>query len=167
MIDWHDLLSQYGPMVYRTAYRLLGRAADAEECVQETFLSAVELARQEKIRSWPGLLRRLATARALDRLRAQSHRHETMQDCVELDGLPAEQAGPQERAEASELTSRLRKALVELPERQAQVFVLRFIEQMTYRQIAKELGLKRNAVGVLLHEARERLRTLLAEGGRR
>ena len=57
----------------------------------------------------------------------------------------------------------LREALADLPERQAEVFSLHFFEQMEHRQIAEALGLSTNAVGVLLHQARQRLRVLLKE----
>ena len=72
------------------------------------------------------------------------------------------EAGPHEQAEARELADRLRAALTELPERQAEVFCLRWLDQMSYQEIADRLGLETNAVGVLLHRARGRLRQLLA-----
>lgn len=165
MPDWDRILRKHGRMVWATAYRLLGHADDAEECMQDAFLSAVELARRQKVRNWPAVLRHLAASRALDRLRVRSRRTERTGDCAELDMLSSGEATPDERAQVSELASRLRSALAELPPRQAEVFVLRFVEQMSYKEIAQNLGLTTNAVGVLLHEARERLRELLGEGG--
>jgi len=35
---------------------------------------------------------------------------------------------------------------------------MRYLNDMSYRQIAKALGIKTNAAGVLLHRAREKLR---------
>lgn len=165
MPDWDRILRTHGRMVWATAYRLLGHADDAEECMQDAFLSAVELARRQRIRNWPAVLRHLATSRALDRLRARSRQSEPARDCAELDALSSRQARPDEQAQASELASRLRGALAELPPRHAEVFVLRFVEQMSYKEIGQSLALTTNAVGVLLHEARERLRELLGEGG--
>ena len=63
-----------GAAVWRTAYRLLGNRADADECFQEAFLAALEVSRREPVRDWGALLRRLAAARALDRLRRR-YRH--------------------------------------------------------------------------------------------
>jgi len=71
------------------------------------------------------------------------------------------QAGPQEQAEGAELAERLRAALAELPNRQAEAFCLRWLDEMSYQQIGERLGLDANAVGVLLHRARKRLRELL------
>jgi DNA-directed RNA polymerase specialized sigma24 family protein len=43
------------------------------------------------------------------------------------------------------------------------------MEELTYEEIASRLGLRVNAVGVLLHHARQRLRELLtpADAGRK
>ena len=57
--------------------------------------------------------------------------------------------------------ARLRKALAQLPTQQAEVFCLRSINDLSYREIAGQLDLKTSAVGVLLHRARSRLRELL------
>jgi RNA polymerase sigma-70 factor (ECF subfamily) len=167
MLDWDRLLEQYGPMVWRLAYRLLGSRHEAEDCLQEAFLKALELSRKESVRSWPGLLRHLATTRSLDRLRQRS-RERTQTSPTELGTVPDRGADPRQAAEAAELVSRLREALTHLPPRQAEVFALRFLEDMSYREIGAALGLKENAVGVLLHGARASLRALLnsrAPGG--
>ena len=152
-------------MVWRTAFRLLGRTGDVEDCLQEVFLSALELSRRERIRNWPGTLRHLATARAIDRLRERIRDGRLHEDGanVDMDALGHKQTNPAEKLESKELASHLRVALAQLPGRQAEVFALHFFEQMSYRQIAETLRLKTNAVGVLLHEARDRLRVLLAK----
>ena len=48
----------------------------------------------------------------------------------------------------------LQKALVQLPVQEAKVFCMRYLNDMSYRQIAKELDIKTNAVGVLLYRAK-------------
>jgi len=67
--DWDGMVHQHGPMVFGTAWRILGHTADTEDVVQEVFLEAYRLRAAEAVRCWPALLRRLATCRALDRLR--------------------------------------------------------------------------------------------------
>ena len=74
MPDWPEIIERDGASVWRTAYRLLGNRADADECFQEAFLAALEVSRREPVRDWGALLRRLAAARALDRLRRR-YRH--------------------------------------------------------------------------------------------
>lgn len=159
--DWQVVVEEYGPLVWQTAYRLLANHADAADCFQETFLAALELARRQHVRNLPGLLVRLATTRAIDRLRqrARRDRHEMgAYDCERR----ADGAGPVDRIEAGDLAWRLREAIGQLPSQEAKVFCLRYLNEMSYRQIARELRIRVNAVGVSLHRAKARLREILA-----
>lgn len=76
--------------------------------------------------------------------------------------VPSPNPGPVGEAEAVELAAMLRRALADLPARQAEVFSLRELSGLSYEEIAEQLGIEVNAVGVLLHRARGRLRTFLA-----
>ena len=40
MTDWSQIVQEHGPLVWRTAYRLLNHEADAADCFQRTFVSA-------------------------------------------------------------------------------------------------------------------------------
>jgi RNA polymerase sigma-70 factor (ECF subfamily) len=160
MTDWPRLVHDHGPLVWRTAYRLLGHDADAADCFQEAFAAALQLSRRQPVAHWPSLLRRLATARALDRLRRRyRERAEAVTESVDS---AAPGPGPVERAEGAELAERLRQALSQLPPREAEVFCLRCVDDLSYDAIADQLGLSVNAVGVLLHRARGRLKGPLA-----
>jgi RNA polymerase sigma-70 factor (ECF subfamily) len=175
MTDWNVILQGNGPMVWRTAWRLLGNSEDAQDCLQETFLAAVKLSRRELVRSWPGLLRRLATNRALDMLRSRKRRRRTSaagdlslrkgypEHFESVQTVPDPGPDPVQLAEAADLADRLRDALTQLPPREAQVFALRYLDEMSYGEIGDALDLKTNAVGVLLHQARGRLRGLMGD----
>ncbi|MEX2114946.1 MAG: sigma-70 family RNA polymerase sigma factor [Pirellulales bacterium] len=169
MTNWDDIVADLGPMVWRTLWRLLADRADVEECFQETFVSALKLSRRETVTSWPAALCTLATARGMDRLRQRYRRgNRAREQCGELD-LPQHQlhdtashsAGPVEQAVVAELAVRLRLALAQLPERQAEVFYLYAIDGWTHRDIGEQLQMTENAVGVTVHRARQRLRQLL------
>ena len=162
MVDWEGIVERDGPAVWRTVYRLLGRRADADECFQETFLSALELWRRQAVRHPRAALLRLATARAVDRLRLR-YRHARREGAAEWDHLPGDQPSPPQRAAAAELSQRLREALATLPGKQADVFCLHCLEGWAYAEIAAELGISIDAVGVLLHRGRARLRAALPE----
>lgn len=161
MPDWPAIVSEFGPLVWRTAYRLLGHHADAADCFQRTFLGAVEFAAAESVRNWPGLLRRLATARALERLRElarQGGRREPMPEALPIDEKSAD---PFALTTAGELAGRLREALAEIDPVQAQVFCLIGLEDLSYREAAEQLGITPNHAGVLLNRARAALRDRL------
>jgi RNA polymerase sigma-70 factor (ECF subfamily) len=156
--DWNALVREEGPSVFGIAWRILGHAADAEDVVQEVFLEAHRLRQTRAVRNWPGFLRRLATCRALDRLRQRK-------PVVSLDhlSLEAPSHGPEAVAVAKELAQRLRAAVARLPEREGAVFCLRYYEDLSYQQIADTLNVSPGAVAVALHKARARLEEMLAE----
>jgi len=163
MTDWEAIVAEHGPVVWRTAYRLLSNEADASDCMQEAFVAAVHVSRREAVRSWPALLKRLATRRALDRLRARMRRSARRGGPVELADLADGGGGPQRRNELRELSERVGRALSRLPARQAEVFCLRHLSEMSHEEIAEQLDLGRSNVRMLLHRARSRLRELLAD----
>ena len=75
--------------------------------------------------------------------------------------IPDKSAAPDQTAAASELAEHLRQALAELEPRQAQVFCLACLEEVGYAEIAQQLGITVNHVGVLLNRARGELRERL------
>ena len=162
MTDWEAIVEREGPAVWRTVYRLLGRRADAEDCYQETFLAALRLWARQPVRHPRAALQRLATARAVDRLRTR-YREAGRGGAVDWDRLPHGDPSPPQRAAESELSSRLLDALALLPGKQADVFCLHCLEGWAYLVIAAELGVSVDAVGVMLHRARARLRRALAD----
>jgi len=166
MTDWQATVREHSGIIWQTVYRLLGDHHEASDCFQETFLAALEVSRRERVRHWAALLVRLATNRALDRLRRRMRRLAREDGVQDWLAVPARNPGPAQEAEASELADRLRQALAQLPPQQGEVFCLRYLNELSYRDIARELGLKTSAVGVLLHRARLRLGELLGETGK-
>src|SRR5437868_2122162 len=110
MTDWPEVVRQHGPLVWRTAYRLLAHDADAADCFQRTFLAAVELARAEPVRNWPAALRRLATARALEQLRQRLRHRGRFEPLPDGGGEPGRSPDPVEAAAGGELAESLRRA---------------------------------------------------------
>jgi RNA polymerase sigma-70 factor (ECF subfamily) len=166
MTDWQDVVRRHSGLVWRTAYRLLGRHDEAADCFQEAFLAAWEISKSQPVRHWPGLLVRLATRRALDRLRRRLRQAGQVQDLPDWSSVASREPTPQEHLAGSELAEKLRLAVGELPDHQAEVFCMRCLEELSYRDIARQLGLKVSAVSVLLHRARGRLRELLQQAVR-
>ena len=163
MIDWPAISREYGPLVWRTGYRLLTSGADAADCYQETFLSALDVSRRQDVRNWPGLLQRLATARALDILRRRRSRpdHSSQASDVDWEQVRSAEPAPLQRAIDAELMQSLRDALAKLPPQQGEVFCLRELNGLSYEEIAEETGMSADGVGVTLHRAKARLRELL------
>src|SRR5436190_208510 len=142
MIDWEGILRRDGPTVWRTAWRVLGRSADADECFQETFVAALDYARQGRaVQNWRALLQRIATTRAIDRLR-QRVRRQNREDLLDPDhDHPSPTRLPHEQLESAELSATLRRALARLPDGQAEAFCLFHLEDWSYREIAESLSI--------------------------
>ena len=137
-------------LVFRTAYRITGNAADAEDVLQTVFLRMVRL--NPEVDNPESYLRRSAVNAALDIVRA---RHDN-------DTLEPERIASGTCTELSELRDSLRRALSKLPARNAEMFAMRFFEGYTNPEIAKLLGISQVVVAVTLHRTRRKLQKEMA-----
>jgi len=137
-------------LVFRTAYRLTGNAADAEDVLQTVFL---RLLRREQssgpMENPESYLRRAAINVSLDLIR--SGRSDRSVPLSEAPALAAEQ-------EPRELRMALIRAVAALSPREAEVFALRFFEDLSNKEIARALGISQVHVAVVLHRARTQIR---------
>jgi RNA polymerase sigma-70 factor (ECF subfamily) len=161
MTDWSQIVAEHQQMVWKTVYRLVRNEADAADSFQRTFVSALELSRVETIRNWSGLLKRLATIKALECLRQRRREAGHLLRFRESSNSPREIGQPIEAAAANELAEHLRSALAEIDLRQAQAFCLSCLEGVSYEEIAIQFGITVNHVGVLLNRAKASLRQRL------
>ena len=141
-------------LVFRTAYRITGNAADAEDVLQTVFLRMLRRTDQaEALQSEESYLRRVAINAALDVLRLRR-----TDQTVELTDLPNRQT----TGDVSDLRRALGQALSKLEQRSAEVFTLRFFEGFTNPQIAQMLGISQVLVAVIVHRTRRQLRKELS-----
>src|SRR5436190_1794369 len=131
MHDWQAVAQEYIPLVWQTCYRLLANQADAEDCLQATFLTAFERSKNQTVKNWPGLLQRIATHKAIDLLRRRDRQRAIATDLNAI----ASNAGPDQLAQDAELAEQLRIALTQLTKDQSAVFCLRNFSNLTYEQI--------------------------------
>jgi RNA polymerase sigma-70 factor, ECF subfamily len=158
MVDWNALVREQGAAVFGIAWHILGHAQDAEDVAQEVFAQASGRCNGRPVACWPAFLRRMATCRAMDALRRR-------RTTVPLDRAEptSPRDDPQAAAAGRELEARLRAALAELAPREAEVFCLRYFEELSYREIAEALGISPSAASTALYQARSRLEKLLTE----
>jgi len=162
-----DVFRQYGDLVFRTAFRVAGSAADAEDVLQTVFLRLASGGKAERLGAEPrGYLQRAAVNGALDLVRSRRSAAGTVPLEGRADGFRAREPLPDEASESRELRGRLRRALSTLAPRVAEVFVLRALEGLPNREVARLLGSSPSVVAVQYFRARTQLRReLLAEGG--
>lgn len=163
MTEWSEILEKHGRIVWKTVYRLVSNDADAADCFQDTFVSALEFSLNHKVSNWPGLLKRLATARSLDHLRRRNRKSFAK---IFVDNTALEQivsTEPLDVVQSDEFLQKLRRAIAALPSLQAEACCLRFLEGLTYDEIAEGLNVSVNYVGVLLSRGKSSLREQLAD----
>jgi RNA polymerase sigma factor (sigma-70 family) len=161
MTDWAAILAEHGPRVWRTVYRLLNHYPDAQDCYQETFLDAWKFARDQPVDEWAAFLTCLATRKAIDRLRQRVREASRRERLNRVAEPAARHDDPLRDVQLSEFLDRVRIALTELPDKQAEVFWLACIEQLSHQQTCDRLQIPVGEVRVLLHRARMRLQTIL------
>jgi RNA polymerase sigma-70 factor (ECF subfamily) len=164
-----ELLRRNGPAVLSVAYRYLGDRAAAEDVVQESFLKLYKArARYRPEARFRSYILRIASNVCLSRLRkkrAVSLSGDTEGDSErgELEPADPKAVGPSEPMLKSELQSRVRDAVAQLPERQRMAVMLNKFEGLDYKQVAEALELTVPATKSLLHRARMALKDMLSE----
>ncbi|CAN0432260.1 unnamed protein product, partial [Hapterophycus canaliculatus] len=147
--------------VWRKVRSLVGNEADARDCYQTVFLEAFQFSEKTPVEDWSRLLGRIARLRSLDVLRGQYRQADRHDAAISVDAATSRSPSVDEKLDAKELSQQLRFALAEISSEQAEVFVMRYVEQLTYDEIAQRTGSNRNAVGAMLSRARKQLRELL------
>ncbi len=160
MHAYEQLVRRYQGQMYRLALRVVGSAGDAEDVVQDVFLTAWRrLTQLNDDAAFVGWLYRTATNRCLNVLRQRR----PVAD-VELDDQPS--AAPRERpdraVEASAQMDALAVALRGLTPEQRVCWVLREVHGRSYDEIAEAIGTTQQAVRGRLARARAQLAEVMA-----
>jgi RNA polymerase sigma-70 factor (ECF subfamily) len=109
-------------------------------------------------------LYRLAVVQVLLYRRQLGRRRKLVAQYAESGAAPAEavEHDPLAWMVADETQRLVRRAIAALPPRDAEILLLKYTEDWSYRQLAEHLGISTAAVEARLHRARGRLRAALA-----
>jgi RNA polymerase sigma-70 factor, ECF subfamily len=148
------LVRRHTSRLYRAAVSILRSASDAEDVVQDAFVSAFQhlgqFAGRAKFSTW---LTRIAVHRALEV--AQGRREESL-DVPEQDyksRLRSRGRSPEEHAARREANALLDQALARLPEIYRDVVVMRYLQESDTAETAENLNITESNVKVRLHRA--------------
>lgn len=156
--EFEALFRDHYDFVHRTAYRVTGNFADAEDVIQTLFLRLCRRELPAEIAANPRrYLYRGAVNIALDVIRTR-RRHPTESDDHRLLNVAA--GSPMTRGE-EELHDQLRHALADLKPAAAEILILRHVHGYADVEIAKLLGMSRSAVAVSLFRSRLKLRRVI------
>lgn len=159
------LMRRHNQRLFRAARAILKDDAEAEDAVQQAYLTAYAKLSQFEGRSrFSTWLTRIAVNESLRRRKKQGRLGD-----LELAPEPRENPlghtprSPEQLAGDGELRALLERAIDALPESYRVVFVMRELEELDTRETAECLELSEEAVRVRLHRARKALREWLYE----
>lgn len=154
VLAFEVLVRRYGPLMRAYAIRTLGSNDEADDVVQETFITAwaklPTLENPALVKSW---LMRIVSHKSIDRIRAR-RRHSNLDD-VEVPA--AEHESPTRVVEAQSRGEALTQVLSGLPEDQRRCWELKEFGDYSYSEIAEELDLPVSTVRGLLARSRKTL----------
>jgi RNA polymerase sigma factor (sigma-70 family) len=159
---WGQLYHDYAPAIFRFCRRALPQREDAEDATMEIFMKLKgKLGQYDMTRSFSAWLYKVAANHCWDMLRRRKIRQDKETD--DLENVPLEHPDPSQLEKLIEerTSEEVRKALNKLSARARMALVMRYYSDMSYDEIADELGVRRAFVGVVLLRARHELRQAL------
>jgi RNA polymerase sigma-70 factor (ECF subfamily) len=161
---FRELFHRYHRRLYQYARGMLGSAEDAEEVTQDTFVRLFKFAHhfdsRRKFATW---VYTIAANQCRNRLRhRRDHSAQSLdaEDVPELADPSAE--GPLEVYENATVREMVDDAIEELPPVYREVLHLRYLEGMSYKEIAQTLQVSLSAVETRIFRAKGHLRGQLA-----
>ena len=158
---FEELYRQHSGRLFSLAVRMLGNQADAEDQLQEIFLSA-----HRKLESFRGeaalgtWLYRLAMNQLLDYVRSRAARTGQLTDGLDDATVLADASGHRLADRAIERID-LERALTELPDGCRAAFLLHDVEGLEHKEVSDVLGIAEGTSKSQVHKARLRLRAML------
>ena len=163
---FEQLVERYQKQIYSLAYRLTNDAEDALDLSQEVFLKLYQVLDKfdsnYKFFSW---MYKIATNVCYTKLRKKNS-----EEAVSLDKVidftplvpPNEDQQPESYSERRELERLVQQAIAELPDKYRIPLVLRYLEEMTYQQIAETLELPLTTIETRLYRGKSLMRKRLS-----
>lgn len=163
LMAFEELYRAHASRLFSVACRMVGNAADAEDLLQEIFLTAHRkldgFRGESSLGTW---LYRLAMNQCLDYLRSRAARAGQVTGALDDEPTLVE-ASSRSLAERTVTKMDLERAVARLPEGCRAAFLLHDVQGLEHREVAAVLGIAEGTSKSQVHKARLRLRTLLAE----
>ena len=170
-----ELVRRHNRPIYNFALRQLRVPSVAEDVTQDVFMrlvqNAAEFKHEARFLTW---LYTIARNLCIDQLRKLSHRRHASLDQPTGDqqdgqslGESIEGPNPAASAERTALSSEVRSSIVRavdsLPDDQREVFLLREVANLPFKEIAEITGVGENTVKSRMRYALDRLKDALSE----
>lgn len=157
--ELETLFQAHHGRVFRTAQRITGSAADAEDVLQTVFL---RLVKNQADYDWShnpeAYLSRAAINASLDLLRSRTRARAVGLEDAGVDSIASSFRSPEAVHADRELQTLVRQAVARLGKTAGEMFVLRYYEGFDNKEVASLMKTSPLVVGVVLHRARTKLR---------
>jgi len=163
------LMENYNKPVYHMVLKMVRNVDDAEDLTIEAFAKAFKnLHKFKKDYTFSTWLFRIATNNAIDFIRKKKLETTSLNSSYTDDNgtnisidVPDKELNPQERAIKSQRIEQIQLIVTKLPAKYQRLVRLRYFDELSYDEIAKELDSPLGTVKAQLHRARELLSELV------
>jgi RNA polymerase sigma-70 factor (ECF subfamily) len=160
-VDIAGLFRDHNSALLRFAAAKLGSEQEARDVAQEAYVRLLQLDRPETISYLRAFLFKITSNLAMDRLRAR--RRMPIAQPGSDEELVAFDLSPERECAGQELVAIVNSALLELPEKCREIFVLHRMEGLSRAEIAARVGLGERMVRLYMARALEHVRRRLDE----
>ena len=157
--SFNHLMDKYKVRLYWLIRRMVNDHSDTDDILQEVFIKVWqklgEFREESNLYTW---LYRIAVNQTLNFL-SRANKHKTLR--IEDEPEAINKGTGIDYVNGDEITARLEKAIVLLPERQRLVFNMRYYDEMTYEQMSEVLGTSVGALKASYHHAVRKVENFL------
>lgn len=161
------LYQEYYVRVFGLCRRLLNSPQQAEDAAQEVFMRAYKsFAKYNAKQPFWQWIAAIANNYCIDVLRQRTRSNALFgSEAAELEQIASTDTPPLTNLMTAEANHALNNALASLPDKYRVPLVLAYYNQSSYEEIASQLNISRNHVGVLLLRAKQQLRSAFQHMG--
>lgn len=163
-----EIVELYKDKVFQISYRMLGNRHEAEDVAQEAFLRAyINIHSYNPNKKFSTWLYRIATNLSIDRIRKKKPDYYLDAEIGGTDGLTmyaqlsSDAVSPEDEVETLEMQEWLQREIMALPPKYRAAIVLKYIEELSLKEISDVLDLPVGTVKTRIHRGREALRKQL------
>lgn len=172
MDSFSVLVERYQKQIFSLTYRLTNDPEEARDLAQEVFIHIYKvLGKYDQERKFFSWMYKVATNVCYNALRRGKHEQQAVSLDKVIEIMPMigrGEAQPEEYYERRETQEQVRQAVAELPEKYRVPLVLRYLEEMTYKEIAEYMDLPVTTIETRLYRGKAMLQKRLeyfGEGG--
>ena len=165
-----ELMDLYKDQVYHIVYRMLGNVHEAQDVSQEAFLRAyMNIDSYDEKRKFSTWLFRIATNLAIDRIRKKKpdfHLEDKVAGTEDLDyhsQFSSDDPLPEDQVLQLEMQEWIQEEIMKLPPKYRAAVILKYLEDLSLKEISEILNLPVATVKTRIHRGREALRKSLGD----